>query len=137
MAFGYQQQTVHEATAARASIENLNARHNRLYSAGDKASWVATFKHSGATLTVDGRAYSKIWEAFSGGHGTLVTLDHDITVDGVHATQRAVAMVVDDTGAIRGLGTFSDTLIYERGGWYYAARSWDWTLSPQLSSFDT
>jgi hypothetical protein len=126
MSFGYQHQHVLESTAARAAILNLDARHNRLSSAGDRAQWLATFKHSGATLTVGGQTYSKIWEAFDGGAGRLVTVDHEIDVDGVDATQHCVAIRFDASGTTNAVGTFTDGLIYERGGWYYASRTLAW-----------
>jgi hypothetical protein len=134
MSFGYQQQHVLDGTAARAAILNLDARHNRLYSAGDRAQWVATFKHSGASLTVGDQKYTKIWEAFDGGAGRLITVDHEIDVDGVDATQHCVAMRFDAAGSIRAVGTYTDALIYERGGWYYANRTlvWDTAASPSV-----
>lgn len=124
MSFGYQQERDLEGVGARAAILNLNARHNRLYSAGDRAQWIATFKHTGATLTVDGQTHAKVWEAFTGGTGRLVTADHEIVVDGVHATQHCVAVLFGADGIIT--GTYTDTLIYERGDWYYASRELTW-----------
>jgi hypothetical protein len=126
MSFGYQQQHVLESTAARAAILNLDARHNRWYSEGARAQWLTTFKHSGATLTVRGQTYSKIWEAFDGGTGRLITVDHEIEVDGVDATQHCVAIRFDASGVTNAVGTFTDGLIYERGGWYYASRTLLW-----------
>jgi hypothetical protein len=133
MTFGYQQQHVLESTAARAAILNLDARHNRLYSAGERAGWLATFKHTGATLTVGGQTHTRIWDAFDGGAGRLITVDHEIEVDGVNATQHCVAMQFDASGATRGIGTYTDALIYERGGWYYASRTLAWDTAPSLS----
>ena len=133
MSFGYQQQHVLESTAARAAILNLDARHNRLYSAGDRAQWLGTFKHSGATLTVGARTYTKIWEAFDGGAGRMVTVDHEIDVDGVDATQRCVAVRFDASGSVCAIGTYTDSLIYERGGWYYANRTLAWDSASKLS----
>jgi hypothetical protein len=126
MSFGYQQERVLEGVDARAAILNLNARHNRLCSVGDRAQWIATFKHTGATITIDDRLYAKIWEAFDGGEGRLVTVDHEITVDGVHATQHCVAIRFGVGGTVTATGTYTDTLIYERGGWYYASRVLTW-----------
>jgi hypothetical protein len=132
MTFGYQQQFVLEGTAARAAILNLNARHNRLYSSGERAGWLATFKHTGATLTVGGQTYTNVWDAFDGGAGRLITVDHEIDVDGVNATQHCVAMQFDASGAVRSVGTYTDTLIYERGGWYYASRTLAWDTQASL-----
>ncbi|WP_319453882.1 MULTISPECIES: nuclear transport factor 2 family protein [unclassified Mycobacterium] len=134
MTFGYQQQHVLESTAARAAISNLNARHNRLYSAGDRVPWLATFKHTGATLTIGGQTYAKIWEAFDGGSGRLITVDHEIEVDGVNATQHCVAMKFDASGHVLAIGTYTDVLIYERGGWYYANRTLAWDSASGLSA---
>jgi hypothetical protein len=133
MSFGYQQQHVLESAEARAAILNLDARHNRLYSAGDRAQWLATFKHSGATLTVGGQTYTKIWEAFDGGTGRLITVDHEIDVDGVDATQHCVAIRFDASGSIGAVGTYTDALIYERGGWYYASRTLAWDDASNLT----
>jgi hypothetical protein len=124
MSFGYQQARDLEGVGARAAILNLNARHNRLYSAGDRAQWIAAFKHTGATLTVDGQTHTKVWEAFTGGAGRLVTVDHEIVVDGVHATQLCVAVLYGAEGVTT--GRYTDTLIYERGDWYYASRELTW-----------
>lgn len=122
---GYQQQHVLESTAARAAILNLDARHNRWHSAGDKARWITTFKHSGATMTIGDQTFDNVWAAFDGGQGRLVTVDHEIEVDGVDATQHCVAIRFDSGGA-PSTGTFVDTLVYERGGWYYASRTLTW-----------
>lgn len=129
MSFGYQQERVLEGVGARAAILNLNARHNRLLSAGDRARWIAMFKHTGATLTVGGTTHAKVWEAWesvAGGTGRLITVDHEITVDGVNATQHCIAILIDGTSTAT--GTFVDTLVYERGGWYYASRVLVWDL---------
>ena len=55
MAMTYQQEFVLAGVAGRAAILNLNARHNRLFSAGDFGGWIATFRHAGATFVRDGR----------------------------------------------------------------------------------
>jgi hypothetical protein len=135
MSFGYQQQHVLESTAARAAILNLDARHNRWYSSGERAQWLSTFKHSGATLRLGEHTFTTLWEAFDGGEGRLVTVDHEIEVDGVDATQHCVAIRFDPSGAIAAIGSYADTLIYERGGWYYASRAltWDNAVQPSLS----
>ena len=41
------------------------------------------FRHSGASFTRDGTEFTDLREAFDGGKGRLVTVDHDISVDGV------------------------------------------------------
>jgi hypothetical protein len=122
MTMTYQQQFVLDGLAGRAAILNLDARHNRLYSAGDLAGWIATFRHAGATFTRAGQAFTDLRQAFDGGDGVrLVTVDHDITVDGVDATQHCVA-VFFRAGAPTRTGVFTDRLIYERGGWYFTSR---------------
>ncbi|MCP9273023.1 nuclear transport factor 2 family protein [Mycolicibacterium arenosum] len=126
MSFGYQQERVLAGVEARAAILNLNARHNRLFSAGDRAQWIATFKHTGATLTIGAQTHSRIWDAFDGGSGRLVTVDHEIDVDGVNATQHCVAIRFDSAGTVVATGTYTDVLIYERGGWYYSGRILTW-----------
>ncbi len=130
MAMTYQQQFVLDRTAARDAILNLTARHNRCHSAGDRNGWIATFRHSGARFTRDGNEYADLREAFDGGNGRLVTVDHEIEVDGVNATQHCVALLfatdADGATALRATGTYRDELIYERGGWYFTSRALAW-----------
>lgn len=126
MTLTYQQQYVVDGLAGRAAILNLTARHNRLYSAGDLAGWIATFRHSGATYTRASETFTDLRAAFDGGDGRrLVTVDHEIAVDGVDATQRCVALLYSG-GVLRGTGTYCDRLVYERGGWYFASRELEW-----------
>jgi len=131
MTMTYQQQYVLDGVAGRAAILDLTARYNRLYSAGDLAGWITTFRHSGATVTRAGETFTDLRAAFNGGDGKrLVTVDHEISVDGVEATQRCVALLF--VGAeLRATGTYSDRLIYERGGWYFASRQLDWDPAPR------
>jgi SnoaL-like domain len=130
MTMTYQQEFVLNGVAGRAAILNLNARHNRLYSAGDLGGWIATFRHAGATYVRAGETYANLRDAFDGGDGQrLVTVDHDITVDGVDATQNCVALLFVDN-ELRATGTYRDRLIYERGGWYFTSRELDWDVVP-------
>jgi SnoaL-like domain len=131
MTMTYQQQHVLDGLAGRAGILDLDARHNRLYSAGDLAGWVATFRHSGATYVRAGQTFTDLSAAFDGGDGQrLVTVDHEISVDGVEATQRCVALLF--VGAeLRATGIYTDSLIYERGGWYFTSRELNWDLLPR------
>ncbi|RDH78523.1 nuclear transport factor 2 family protein [Mycolicibacterium moriokaense] len=130
MTMSYQQEFVLAGVAGRAAILNLNARHNRLFSGGDFGGWVATFRHAGATVVRAGQTYTNLRDAFDGGGGQrLVTVDHDITVDGVDATQTCVALLFVD-GELRGTGTYRDRLIYERGGWYFTSRELEWDTVP-------
>jgi SnoaL-like domain len=130
MAITYQQEFVLAGVAGRAAILNLNARQNRLFSAGDFGGWVATFRHAGATVTRDGQTFTNLRDAFDGGNGQrLVTVDHEITVDGVDATQNCVALLF--VGAeLRATGVYRDKLIYERGGWYFTSRELEWDVVP-------
>jgi len=131
MSLTYQQQFVLDGVAGRAAILNVNARHNRLYSSGDLAGWITTFRHAGATYARAGETFTDLSAAFDGGRGQrLVTVDHDITVDGVNATQRCVALLFVGT-ELRATGTYTDSLIYERGGWYFTSRQLDWDLVPR------
>ncbi len=124
MTLSYQQQFVLDGLAGRAAILNLSARHNRLYSAGDVAGWIATFRHAGATYVRAGETFTDMRAAFDGGAGQrLVTVDHEISVDGVDATQRCVALLF---GTELRIGTYADRLIYERGGWYFTSRELKW-----------
>jgi SnoaL-like domain len=134
MSLTYQQEQFLEAATGRGAILDLNARHNRYYSAGERERWVATFRHSGATYTRGGEQYSDLFAAFDGGDGQrLVTVDHEIKVEGVHAVGRCVAVlfaaVYGDT-TLRATGTFKDHLIYERGGWYFTSRVLEWDSVP-------
>ncbi|BBY42581.1 nuclear transport factor 2 family protein [Mycolicibacterium celeriflavum] len=134
MSLTYQQQFVLEGLAATAAILNLNARYNRLFTDGDAAGWLATFRHSGATYTRDGRSFADLREAFDGGGGRrLITVDHEITVDGVEATQRCVALLLYGNG-IQATGGYTDRLVYERGGWYFASRALVWDSAPRESA---
>lgn len=131
MTLTYQQQFVLDGLAGRAGILNLDARQNRLYSAGDVVGWVTTFRHAGASVRRGEQTFTDLHAAFDGGDGRrLVTVDHDITVDGVTATQHCVALLFRG-GALEATGTFTDTLIYERGGWYFTSRELDWDAVPR------
>ena len=126
MTMTYQQEFVLAGVTGRAAILNLNARHNRLFSAGDFGGWVATFRHAGATVSLDGKTFANLRDAFDGGSGQrLVTVDHEITVDGIDATQTCVALLFVD-GELRATGVYRDTLVYERGGWYFTSRELQW-----------
>ena len=134
MSLTYQQQYVLDGLAGRAAILNLNARYNRLFSAGDVFGWLATFRHSGASYSRDGRSFTDLREAFDGGGGRrLITVDHEITVDGVEATQYCVAILLKDND-IEATGGYTDRLIYERGGWYFTSRELVWDSAPRESA---
>ncbi len=134
MTMTYQEQQMLQAATGRAAILDLNARHNRAYSDGDRDRWISTFRHSGASYSRDGEVFDDLRSAFDGGdEQRLVTLDHEIHVDGVNATQHCVAVLFaamyGDT-TLRATGIFRDTLIYERGGWYFASRALRWDSVP-------
>jgi hypothetical protein len=134
MTLTYQQEQFLQAATGRGAILNLNARHNRAYSAGDRDRWIATFRHAGASYVRGGELFSDLHTAFDGGDGArLVTVDHEIVVDGVNATQRCVAVLFaaayGDT-TLRATGTYRDELIYERGGWYFTSRNLSWDVVP-------
>ncbi|ORB83289.1 hypothetical protein B1987_04975 [Mycobacterium kansasii] len=134
MTLSYQEQQMLHAATGRAAILDLTARHNRAYSDGDRDAWIATFRHSGASYSRDGEPFGDPRAAFDGGDGQrLVTVDHEIHVDGVDATQRCVALLfarVHGDTALRATGTFRDQLIYERGGWYFTSRALQWDSVP-------
>ena len=134
MSLTYQQQFVLDGLAGRAAILDLDARYNRLYSAGDLAGWIATFRHAGSSFTREGETFTDLPAAFDGGNGQrLVTADHEITVDGVEATQRCVALLFRDN-ELHATGTYRDSLIYERGGWYFTSRELEWDVVPRESA---
>ncbi|GFG67549.1 hypothetical protein MKUB_50390 [Mycobacterium kubicae] len=134
MTLSYQEEQMLHAATGRAGILDLSARHNRAYSEGKRDAWIATFRHSGASYTRDGESFTDLRAAFDGGDGQrLITVDHEIHVDGVNATQRCVAVLFaamyGDT-TLRATGTFTDELIYERGGWYFTSRALQWDSVP-------
>jgi SnoaL-like domain len=134
MTMTYQQEFVLNGVAGRAAILNLTARHNRLFSAGDLAGWIATFRHAGATFIRAGETFTDLREAFDGGNGQrLVTVDHEIEVDGVDATQRCVALLFVGS-ELRATGVCQDRLIYERGRWYFTSRELDWDVVPSKAA---
>jgi hypothetical protein len=137
MTMTYQEQQMLQAATGRASILDLNARHNRAYSDGNRNAWIATFRHSGASYARDEQSFTDLRAAFDGDDGQrLITVDHEIHVDGVNATQRCVAILfVAGTGAgdgtaLRSTGVYRDQLIYERGGWYFTSRELVWDSVP-------
>lgn len=135
MSMTYQQQYLLDGATGRDAILNLTARHNRCYSDGDRDGWIATFRHSGASYVRGGEEFTDLRAAFDGGGGQrLVSVDHEISVDGVNATQRCVALlyVVGDDGVagLRATGTYRDRLVYERGGWYFTSRELQWDSAP-------
>jgi SnoaL-like protein len=134
MTMTYQQQYVLDGLAGRAAILDLTARHNRAYSSGDLGGWITTFRHSGASYTRVGETFTDLRQAYDGGDGRrLVSVDHEITVDGIDATQRCVALLFRGN-ELRVTGTFFDRLIYERGGWYFTSRELEWDLVPRDSA---
>jgi hypothetical protein len=129
----YQEQFLLDGASGRDAILNLTARHNRYYSSGDRAGWIATFRHSGARFARGGEVFTDLRAAFDGGGQRLVTVDHDISVDGVNATQQCVALlfvIEDGATTLRATGTYSDRLVYERGGWYFTSRDLQWDSTP-------
>ncbi|MGH3543296.1 MAG: nuclear transport factor 2 family protein [Mycobacterium sp.] len=130
MTMTYQQQYVLDGAAGRDAILNLTARHNRCYFDGDRDGWIATFRHSGASFTRGGEVFADLRAAFDGGGQRLVTVDHEIIVDGINATQHCVALffgvVGDGAATLHATGTYRDQLVYERGGWYFASRELQW-----------
>jgi SnoaL-like domain len=135
MTMTYQQQHLLHCAVGRDAILDLTARHNRCYSRGDRNGWIATFRHSGASFARGGETFTDLRAAFDGDGGQrLVTVDHEITVDGINATQQCVAVLftIGDDGVttLRATGTYRDQLIYERGGWYFTSRELQWDSVP-------
>ena len=134
MTMTYQQEQFLQSATGRDAILNLNARHNRAYSAGERDRWIATFRHSGASYVRSGELFTDLRAGFDGGDGArLVTVDHEIHIDGVNASQRCVAVLFaaayGDT-TLRATGTYRDELIYERGDWYFTSRNLAWDVVP-------
>jgi hypothetical protein len=134
MTMTYQQEQFLQSATGRDAILNLNARHNRAYSDGDRDRWIATFRHSGATVVRDGELFADLRLAFDGGDGQrLVTVDHEIAIEGVNAIHHCVALLFSAAfgeTTLRATGTYRDELIYERGGWYFTSRNLSWDLAP-------
>ena len=134
MTMSYQEQQMLQAATGRAGILDLTARHNRAYSDGDRNAWIATFRHSGASYVRNDESFTDLRAAFDGGDGQrLVTVDHEIHVDGVNATQRCVAILfagVHSDTTLQATGTYRDQLVYERGGWYFTSRELQWDSLP-------
>lgn len=134
MTMSYQEQQMLQAATGRAGILDLDARHNRAFSDGNRAAWVSTFRHSGARYIRAGESFTDLWSAFDGGGGQrLVTVDQEIEIDGVRATQHCVAILfaaVHNDTTLRATGTYRDQLSYERGGWYFASRELVWDSVP-------
>ena len=126
MTFGYQQQHVLESTAARAAILNLDARHNRLYSAGDRG---AVAGHLQAHRCHADRGRSDVLEDLGGVRRWRGQARHRRPRDRGRRRERDTALrgnAIRRSGATRAVGTYTDALIYERGGWYYASRTLPW-----------
>jgi len=60
----YQEQLLLHAVTGRAAILDLNARHNRAYSDGDRERWIGTFRHSGASYTRGGEVFTDLRAAW-------------------------------------------------------------------------
>jgi hypothetical protein len=134
MTMTYHEQSVLNGLAGRAAIRDLTARHNRFYTGGELAGWIATFRHSGATFIRAGETFTDLRAAFDGGNGQrLVTVDEEISVDGVDATQCCIALLFGRTELLA-TGTYTDRLIYERGAWYFASRELAWDHLPRNDS---
>lgn len=85
----------------------------------------------GSDVRPGGETFTDPRAAFDGGDGKrLVTVDHEIAVDGVDATQRCVALLFD-ADRLHATGTYADRLVYERGGWYFSSRELDWDSAPR------
>ncbi|MDT5173958.1 MAG: hypothetical protein QOG37_1209 [Mycobacterium sp.] len=134
MTMTYQEQQMLQAATGRAGILDLTARHNRAYSDGDRNAWIATFRHAGASYVRNDESFTDLRAAFDGGDGQrLVTVDNEIHVDGVNATQRCVAILfatANNDTALQSTGVYRDQLIYERGGWYFTSRELVWDSVP-------
>lgn len=134
MTMSYQEQLMLHAATGRAGILDLTARHNRAYSDGNRNAWIATFRHSGASYVRDGEEFTDLRGAFNGGDGQrLVTVDHEIHIDGVNATQHCVAILFtagQEGATTQVTGTYRDQLTYERGGWYFTSRELQWDSVP-------
>jgi hypothetical protein len=134
MTLTYQEEQFLKAASGRDAILNLNARHNRAYSDGDREHWITTFRHAGATFVRDGELFTDVRLGFDGGDAQrMVTVDHEIAIDGVNAMQRCVALLFTSSfgdTTLRATGTYRDELIYERGGWYFTSRNLTWDVVP-------
>ena len=130
MSMSYTQETMLHSLAARAAIEDLDARHGRAYEEGDADAWVSTFTHSGASFQRAGEEPlrgSGLRTAFEAWKGRVhLTFDQVVAVDGVQATQECRLLVltqgVDGDRVVEATGRYHDELVYERGAWYLHTR---------------
>ena len=126
----HQQQYVLDGSVGRDAILVDGAAQPMLFRRLRLHAWISlNLCYSGASFTRDGREFTDLREAFDGGNGRLVTVDHEISVDGVNATQRCVALLftaAGDGATLRATGSYRDQLIYERGGWYFTSRELQW-----------
>lgn len=132
MGMSYQQETTLMTVANRMAIGDLTARYNRALEAGDLETWIGTFVQEGRLDGPDGTAFAghrELATFFRGVPGDRIhmTTDAQIEVDGVHARQecRYLTLAAGPDGAgrvVETVGRYRDTLIYERGRWYFATR---------------
>ncbi|HZA76710.1 MAG TPA: nuclear transport factor 2 family protein [Acidimicrobiales bacterium] len=134
----YQEQTTLTTVAARLAIGDLTARYNRALEVGDLDTWIGTFVQEGVLEEPGVRSFSghrelaKYFRAAPPGRA-YVTTDAQVEVDGVHARQECRFLVLapgangDPEGAgtapvVEAVGRYRDTLIHERGRWYFSRR---------------
>ena len=92
----------------RAAILNLNARHNRLYSAGDLGGWIATFRHSGATFVRAGETVTDLRDAFDGGNGQRLVPSTTRSRSTASTPPNAAWRCCSSGAELRATGTYRD-----------------------------
>jgi hypothetical protein len=128
----YQEQTTLMAVASRLAIGDLTARYNRALEMGDLETWIGTFVQEAVLLGPGGESFSghrelmKYFRAAPPGRAP-VTTDAQVEVDGVSARQECRFLVLrpGTNGAgpvVETAGRYRDTVIYERGRWYFSRR---------------
>jgi SnoaL-like domain len=123
----YQQETTLETVANRLAIGDLTASYNRALESGDLETWIGTFVQEGVLEAPGGESFA--------GHRELaryfrsrapdrvhLTTDAQVEVDGVHASQECRVLTLGPGPAVEAVGQCRDSLIYERGRWYFVRR---------------
>jgi hypothetical protein len=120
-----------EEATARAAIAELTVANSDAYESGDLQAWLNTFTVEGS-LTLDGQhpivGHRALGQYFRGRElGALqMVVNTVVQVDRVTATQRCrvVSLVPDPAGGtVQAVLDYDDSLVYERGRWFFLARA--------------
>jgi SnoaL-like protein len=119
------------ASTARAAIHDLTVANGQAYESGDVQAWLNTFTVKGS-LVLNGRepiqGHKALGEYFRAERrdGLQVTVDSVVEVDGVTATQRCRVLSLGTGaagGAVQSVVDYEDTVVFERGRWFFSCRA--------------